>query len=83
MKKTAFLFVILIALTSLPVLGGVKVNNPVEQAKIYLVEEDYDAAVPLLQEAAEQGDPDAQSYLGYCYYYGTGVEQDFEKAAEY
>ena len=36
-----------------------------------------------LQEAAEQGDPVAQNKLGNCYTYGWGVEQDYEKAAEY
>ena len=31
---------------------------------------DYDNAVPLLQEAADQGDPVAQNKLGNCYTYG-------------
>ena len=32
------------------------------------------------QLAAEQGDPDGIYNLGYSYYYGEGVEQDYEKA---
>jgi uncharacterized protein len=33
-----------------------------------------------LQEKAEQGDGEAQAYLGFMYYRGNSVEQDYEQA---
>lgn len=36
-----------------------------------------------LTKAAEQGDTAAQCNLGYCYYRGQGVEQDYQKAIEW
>jgi TPR repeat protein len=51
-----------------------------DQAVALYDAEDYDNAVPLLQEAADQGDPVAQNKLGNCYTYGWGVEQDYERA---
>ena len=33
-------------------------------------------------KAAEQGDADAQDALGVCYYYGRGIEKDFQRAFE-
>ena len=33
-----------------------------------------------LRKAAEKGDANAQFELGYCYYNGTGVAQDYEQA---
>ena len=35
-----------------------------------------------LRKAAEQGYVFGQSYLGWCYYYGWGVEQSYEKAVK-
>ncbi len=45
--------------------------------------EDYDNAVPLLQEAADQGDPVAQNKPGNCNIYGWGVEQDYEEGLKW
>ena len=57
--------------------------------KIHYENEDYDQAVKYFQEAAEQGNADAQCNLGHCYNNGYGVRQDhkqavywFRKAAE-
>jgi uncharacterized protein len=36
--------------------------------------------VAALQEKAEQGDGEAQAYLGFKYYRGDSVEQDYEQA---
>ena len=41
---------------------------------------DYTQAVPLLRKAAEQGNADAQYFLGFCYYNGQGVSQDYNQA---
>ena len=40
-------------------------------------------AIKNLKEKAEQGDPLAQNNLSMKYYYGTGMEQDKEKAFEW
>ena len=47
------------------------------------VKQDYEAAVKLYREAAEQGVADAQCELGLCYYFGEGVEQDYEEAVKW
>ena len=33
-----------------------------------------------LKKAADQGNPDAQFWLGYCFYHGIGVDQNYELA---
>ncbi len=43
----------------------------------------YDLAVELFSELAEQGDSEAQCYLGKCYSDGEGVVQDYKKGVEY
>ncbi len=43
----------------------------------------YDLALKYCQPAAEQGDPEAQYNLGFMYYYGIGVRQNYTKAKEY
>lgn len=47
------------------------------------VEQDYIKAAEWFRKAAEQGDTEAQEYLGGMYYHGKGVEQDYVKAAEW
>ena len=43
----------------------------------------YEAAVEHYRRAAELGHSGGQNTLGYCYYYGMGVERDYEKAVEW
>lgn len=43
--------------------------------------EDYPNALLWFEKAVENNDPNAQFYLGYCYFMGLGVDQDYEKAA--
>ena len=43
----------------------------------------YTEAVRLYQLAADQGNVDAQSNLGYLYYDGRGVEQSYAEAARF
>ena len=40
----------------------------------------YSAAVDCFRIAAEQGDVRAQYWLGGCYYFGVGVEQNYTEA---
>ena len=57
-------------------------SDAVDQAMELMEAEDYDAAVSILQEAADEGDAYALFLLGMCYEDGSIVEQDLEKAAE-
>jgi len=45
--------------------------------------ENYAAAFPLLEKAAEKGHAEAQYELGRLYFHGHGVSQDLTKAAEW
>jgi len=48
-----------------------------------LLEEDRDGAaeaIPWLKEAASGGMVDAQHLLGYCYFHGEGINEDFQLA---
>jgi TPR repeat protein len=46
-----------------------------------MARQDYPAAVAILSPLAQNGDPDAQAYLGYLYAIGRGVPQDYTQAA--
>lgn len=46
-------------------------------------EEEYDTAVRENLLPAQQGDPQAQIFLGYLYETGQGVPQNFSKAAQW
>jgi TPR repeat protein len=50
------------------------------EAQHYLDAKDYDKALPLLQKAADAGDPAAIFNLGLLYKNGQGVPQDYSKA---
>ena len=54
-----------------------------ERGKFFYEKADYENAFPLFREAADQGDAEAQYYLGLMYAEGLGVEQSYEKAAEW
>ena len=43
----------------------------------------YDLALKYCQPAADQGDPEAQYYLGLMYEMGFGLKQDYFKAFEW
>ena len=49
-------------------------------ATLYYDGGDYKKAKYWWEKAAEQGDSDAQNNLGYIYFYGKGVEIDYEEA---
>ncbi len=44
---------------------------------------DFETAYKLWSPLAEQGEPDAQNYLGIHYYLGLGVDRDFKQAYEW
>ena len=45
-----------------------------------MVPQDHAEAVKWYRKAADQGDVPGQFGLGGCYYYGWGVQQDYEAA---
>ncbi len=47
------------------------------------VTQDYALAMEHAEKAAEQGSADAQSLIGYMYYYGDGAEKDIGKAIKF
>ena len=48
------------------------------------VRQDFDEAIRWYKEAADRGNAQAVSYMGYMYYYGRGsLETDMEKAYQY
>lgn len=51
-----------------------------KKAVEFLVQKNYEQAIPLLQKSAELGNAEAQYNLGYCYEFGFGVNKD-EKTA--
>ncbi|MDC6351048.1 tetratricopeptide repeat protein [Zeaxanthinibacter sp. PT1] len=50
------------------------------QSKELLYQKNFDKAFPLLQQAAEMGQPEAQYNLGYAYHRGMGTRIDLEAA---
>ena len=80
-QKELLLAVLCMALTAWPVMAEEteKPSSRIEEARALIEAEDYKAAVPLLQEAADTGNADGQNMLGNCYMSGLGIEQD-EKA---
>lgn len=54
-----------------------------EKSKELLQNGDFEKAIPLLAQAAELGNPEAQYNLGYCYHSGSGVEKNSEKAVSW
>ena len=53
-----------------------------KEAKLYIQNLNYDAAVTLLEPLADRDNSEAQYLLGTLYYNGTGVKTDVVKAAD-
>ncbi len=58
-------------------------NDKILEKDTVKAEELYKAALPLLRELAEKGNARAQCNLGYCYYWGYGVEENDEEAVKW
>jgi len=54
-----------------------------EQSKKLIEQQKFEEAIPILKQAAELGNAEAQYNLGYCYRAGSGVEQNTEKGIEW
>lgn len=55
-------------------------GTALEEAHTAYKEKKYDVAIPIYEEFANQGNADAQFYLGSLYRSGKGVEKDLNKA---
>ncbi len=84
-KKICLLALLCLVLTAWPVMaeGTDKAPALVNEAQALMEAGDYEAAVPLLREAAEKGDATGQRLLGNCYFNGLGVEKDEQEAVKY
>ena len=60
-----------------------KANKKYEKAKSLLGEKRYTDAILILETLVKQNYAKAQTNLGYCYYKGQGVTQDYAKAVEW
>jgi TPR repeat protein len=69
------------ALLTVPALGSADAAPTLRQGVAAMARQDYAAAVAILSPLAQNGDPDAQAYLGYLYTIGRGVPQDYTQAA--
>lgn len=54
-----------------------------EDSKKLIEHQKFEEAFPILKQAAEMGNAEAQYNLGYCYRAGLGVEQNTEKGIEW
>ncbi len=67
-------------------LGSAKAMSELGQKYLqgqFPVEEDEAKAFELFEQAAKLGDSEGYYWLAMCYRYGTGVEEDLEKAFNY
>ena len=82
---------LLLTLAALLIALSLSAQTPTDSATLYYqrayiiemgndtVPGDIYAAIPLYRRAADLGLPAAQSYLGFCYYNGLGIQRDTEK----
>jgi hypothetical protein len=70
----------LTALLVLVALAGIAVAEPLEDGVAAYDGGDYATAYRVLRPLADQGNPDAQCYLGYMYRKGLGVSQNYAEA---
>ena len=78
-KKLFLLLFIVIGLTTSAQTAQELFDKGVEYYEVG----DYTNAVKYFQQAAEQGDADAQCYLGVCYENGQGVPQSYTEAVKW
>ncbi|MCH8262051.1 MAG: SEL1-like repeat protein [Proteobacteria bacterium] len=77
MKKIYLLSFLVLFLTIRPSFADINAANDA------LARGDHAAAAAEFQKLAKQGDKKAQAHLGYMYYVGEGVEQDYVQAVKW
>ena len=73
--------VLLSLLAAAAVVGSAMAAPTLRQGVTAMVRQDYVAAAAILAPIAQNGNPDAQAYMGYLYAMGHGVPQDYTQAA--
>lgn len=69
------------ALLTVGALGSTAAAPTLRQGVAAMAHQDYAAAVAILSPLAQNGNPEAQAYLGYLCTIGRGVPQDYTQAA--
>lgn len=73
----------LVLLASLSLLAAPASADALRDGIAAFNRQDYVRAAFLLRPLGENGDPRAQTYLGFMYYYGRGVPQNYEEAVRF
>ncbi len=74
---------ILVLLCTLFVFSGSARADQLQDGIAAYSRKDYEAALKLWQPLADQGNAEAEEYVGYLYEYGDGVKQDFTEAVKW
>ncbi len=83
MKRYLIILLTLVGFTAFGQNSDEIAENLNKQSKQHLTSGEIEKALPLIKQAAELHNAEAQYNLGYCYQTGTGVEQDLQKAIEW
>jgi hypothetical protein len=70
----------LLLIFTLSALSGPTLAGPLEEGEAAYDHKNYTAALGLLRPLADQGDTEAQTYLGLMYDHGNGVPQNYAEA---
>ena len=74
---------ILLSVTFALNLSGTAMAGELEEAEAAYWRGDYEKALPLLRSLVEQGDPQAEYYLGFMSERGNAVPQNYQEAAKW
>ena len=73
----------LLLIFTLSALSGPTLAGPLEDGEAAFDHKDYTVAIGLLRPLADQGDADAQTYVGLIYDHGYGVPQNYAEAVSW
>lgn len=82
MRTRSIILTIVLSLVSI-VAGAQSADVLYEKAKTKLDAKQFEAAIPMLKQAANKGHKKAQYWLGHCYDKGEGVEENDELAVQW
>ena len=80
MKQLKFIWPIAFVLLLFVFACGTSAENIYQEGKTYKKNKEYSKAFDCFTQAMEQGYDSAYSSLAVLYYYGYGVEKNYEKA---
>ena len=83
-NSSAYRMIKIILLLSIMLLASpLSFSEDVKTGNNTLQKGNYSAEFQKFKTLAEQGDPEAQVYLGAVYYHGKGVTQDYQRALKW